>query len=239
MEVRPRYTALWEHQTKFIGEVLATALDDPEIDACWDYITVKLHAALKQPPHVLPTETEIRIMAAPLIKLLQERVPTLEHAWESNLGPWIIELMARMIQTAAPEIDITIPETNMKRLLPDNPVTISSDPSTGKVILRDVETATGRHFMQIQSYFQSLTAPGKPGRPKGSPKPSKSGRRSISPEAALRAYDMDSRRAHWSEIAKALWPAITPADLRKEKTRLKVRYYIERGDRLARNKSVE
>ena len=238
MEERPRETTLWKHQEEFFAEAMATALADPEIDGCWDYTMIKLHAMLKQPPHVWPTETEIRVVAAPLTKLLRERVPALEHAYESNLDLRIIGLMGQMIQTVASEIDITIPETNMKRLLPDNPIRIWHDSTTGDVTLDNVEAAMGphymRYFMQIESYLRSLAPPGEPGRPKGAPKPSKSGQRSISPEAALRAYDMDSRGAHWREIAKALWPTMTPADLRRDKTRLKVRYYIERGDRLAR-----
>jgi len=241
MEGRPRHTKFWRRQEDLLAEAIGTALDDPEIQTCWNEIASELYAVLRSgehsgtAPHVAQIETHA--MFAPLISLLRERFPVIEYAWGSDLGPLIHSLT---IKGLAPEIDVPIPE-KMAHFIPDpdNPIKIEFDPSTGEAMFRGVKTATVRHFIQSQSYFESLAPPGEPGRPKGSPKPSKSGRRSISPEAALRAYDMDSRGAHWREIAKALWPPMTPADLRSEKTRLKVRYYIERGDRLARKKPVE
>jgi hypothetical protein len=241
-----RPTALWREQGRLAAEGLQAAWADPEIRACWTAIAFEVHAALKPPveswgtaPHVSPIWEQIGVepeaVFSRLISLLQERVPALAHVWGPDLGMWVLGLTIGLI---APEIGAATPAT-IARFLPDNPVTASRDPSTGEAMLHGAETATTRHLMQIRSYFQSLLPPGKPGRPKGSPKPSKSGRRSVSPKAALRAYDMDSRGAHWREIAKALWPPMTPAELRSEKTRLKVRYYIERGDRLTRKKPVE
>ena len=246
MQSAARVTKLWEQQAKLLAAAVEAAWEDPEIRACWTAVALEVHAALTRPveswgtsPHVSPIATAIgvnpEVVFSRLISLLQERNPRLANACGPDLDCWILGLTIGLV---APEIGAATPAT-IQRFLPDNPLTMSRDPSTGEAVLHGAETATARHLLQIQSYFQSLVPPRKVGRPKGVPKPSKSGRRAISPEVALRAYDMDSRGAHWREIAKALWPRITPADVRNEKTRLKVRYYIERGDRLARKKSVE
>ncbi len=242
MEERPRETTLWKHQEEFFAEAMATALADPEIDGCWDYTMIKLHAMLKQPPHVWPTETEIRVVAAPLTKLLRERVPALEHAYESNLDLRIIGLMGQMIQTVASEIDITIPETNMKRLLPDNPIRIWHDSTTGDVTLDNVEAAMGphymRYFMQIESYLRSLAPPGEPGRPKGLPKPKKSGKRSLPPDLALQVHEAKLDGKTFSQIVRDVLRTTIPSDYRaRERLRAKVNRLNARGVRLKLKKS--
>jgi len=231
IEERPRETTFWDHQSDLVAEALGTALTDPEIDGCWDYIMIKLHAALKQPPHVLPSETEIRVMAAPLIRLLQERVPAFEHAWESNLGPFIIELMGRMIQSVAPEIDITIPKTNMKRLLPDNPIAVTAE---GEAIVPGKAFDDPRHTRwdrELRDYFRSLRPEGTRGRrrKRQMDEPSKTGTRSLNPVLAEQAFTMNQRGVHWKEIARACYPHLTPSEHRADRMRKHIDRLRERG----------
>ena len=244
MEERPRYTAPWDHQSDFLAEAMATAWADPEIDACWKAVALKLHAALRLPvksggtaPHVLPIETEMTEICeifVPLMRLLRERVPAFEHVYGSDLEPWIRGVT---IQFVTPEIDIHIPE-KWARFLPDNPVTISHDPSTGKVSLHDVESATGWHFMQIQSYLESLAPPGKPGRPKGLPKPKKSGKRPLPPDLALQVHEAKLDGRTFNQIVRDVLRTTIPSDHRaRERLRAKVNRLNARGARLKLKKS--
>ncbi len=107
---------------------------------------------------------------------------------------------------------------------------------TGWLIAEIPLEADKKHILEIKSVLLSLREGSRVGRPPGPPK-EKRGKRRVSPREADQAYEMDSRGSPWREIAKALWPSMSPADLRSDKTRLAVRYRIEAGDRRARKKS--
>ncbi|MCZ6530163.1 MAG: hypothetical protein O6949_07500 [Chloroflexi bacterium] len=241
----PRPTALYRKQERLLAEGLQAAWDDPEIQACWLAIAREVHVVLNRPveswgtaPHVSPIATEIGVdpcvVFSTLISLLQERVPALAHAWGPDLGFWILGLMFGIV---APEIGAVTPAT-VQRFLPDNPVTISRDPSTGKAMLHGAETATARHLMQIRSYFQSLAPPGKTGRPKGLPKPKKSGKGSLPPDLALRVHEAKLDGMTFRQIVRQVLHTTIPSDHRvRERLRAKVNRLNAQGARLKLKKS--
>ncbi len=172
MQSVARPTKFWGQQAKLLAAEVEAAWADLEIQACWTAVALEVHAALIHPveswgiaPHVSPIATETGVdpgvVFSQLISLLQERSPALAHVWGPDLGMWVLGLTIGLV---APEIGPATPAT-IARFLPDNPVTVSRDPSTGEAMLHSAETATTRHLMQIRSYFQSLLPPGKPGRP--------------------------------------------------------------------------
>lgn len=218
-----------------------------EIAACWTAVAIEVHAALKPPveswgtaAHVSPIRTEIGVepeaVFARLIGLLEERVPALPHACGPDMGAWVLGLTIGLV---APEVGAVTPAT-IARLLPDNPIQIiSRDPSTGEAIWRGLETARGRHSLQIRSYFQSLAPPGKPGRPKGLPKPKKSGKRLLPPDLALRVHEakVDGRMTS-NQIIRQILGQTIPSDHRaRERLRAKLYRLNILGARVKQKKS--
>ncbi len=171
--------------------------------------------------------TEIREIFVPLMSLLRERVPALEHAYGSDLEPWIRGVT---IQFVAPEIDIHIPE-KWAHFLPDSPAEVTAE---GKIILPfeayDDPRLT-RWKRELRDYVRSLQPEGTKGRPRKRQidEPSQTSSRSLDPELAERAFTMNQRDAHWKEIARACYPHLTPSELRADRMRKHIDRLRERG----------
>ncbi len=241
----PRPTALFRKQERLLAEAVQKAWDDPEIGACWLAVCREAHVVLNRPvetwdtaSHVSPIATEIgiepEVVFSRLINLIQERVPALAHAWGPDLGVWVLGLTIGLV---APEIGAVTPAT-IARFLPDNPIRLSHDATTGKAIYQGLENATARHLMQIHSYFRSLAPPGKSGRLKGLPKPKKSGKGSLPPDLALRVHEAKLDGMTFRQIVRQVLHTTIPSDHRvRERLRAKVNRLNAQGARLKLKKS--
>ena len=173
-----------------------------------------------------------------LYHILGDHPPVFVHQFTlAVLGAWAPDEMTKeALRQAARSATPTSAEIEH---FPSNPFTIKTDPITGEESLAGWKKATVQHFTEMKSYDRARKPARSVGRPKGLPKSKKSGKQSVSPEEALRAYSMNSDEVHWRDIAKALWPSMKPAALRSDATRLRIRYLIERGDRITRKKNRE
>ncbi len=59
--------------------------------------------------------------------------------------------------------------------------------------------------------------------------PSKTGRRSLNPELAERAFNMSQKGVHWKEIARACYSHLTPSELRANRMYKHIDRLRERG----------
>ncbi len=181
----------------------------------------------------------------PVADRLKKGMPDMAHAFAEHLPAWIRHMTYFQLSMTAPDAESKRAFLHQAALavplkfdrLPNNPLRIMSDPETGTLTtLENVNSASQKHFMQIESLKRILQPGRPPGRPKTSAreKPAPAGKRSLDPKLAARAYQMHSYKNHWTEIARACYPHAPPAERRSEKMRAHIGRLIARGQLDAR-----
>jgi hypothetical protein len=120
-----------------------------------------------------------------------------------------------------------------KRFLPDNPAEVfPTNILFPREIFDDPEAEKRVRIWnrQIRDYLRSL----RPKKPAGRPKKpagamTKHSRRTLDPELANRALTMEQRGAHWTEIARACYAHLLPAERRTDRMRKHIARLVERG----------
>jgi hypothetical protein len=94
--------------------------------------------------------------------------------------------------------------------LPGNPTAVIHQGADGSVVLDVPPTSSRSNKLGIDSYMAALRAAGRPGRPRGAPKPKGSGRRRIDLDKARAIRQMRQDGATLKEIALRHFPDIPP-----------------------------
>lgn len=238
-----RMTPFMEKETRLEAEASLEIIEDAEVRPHWQRYA---SAVIVRERLGLDTGEESATLRT-LLDRIKDRLPKLEHAFGEHLPVWLryftLVIMAQAAQDprdreACERAQVAAMPTQIERFLPDNPITITTDPATGKPILADVEGATPAHFMRIASYFRSLKPARPVGRPKGPAKPPESGKPPVNPELALRVYQCTLDGMKWQEIAPKVLHTPIPSDPKaRENLRGRIRYCAAVGARLYRKKS--
>lgn len=254
-----RMTAFMKKKNYEMAEVSQKILEDEEVRWHWRFFAYVLLKKLGLPHPVrevaqsaldrrgvqLPFaegEEEPALLWA-LIDSVKERLPDVyrtigEHPWAYHHFT-LADLAARAPDERTREAllqaaEAATPMSAQIEGLPHNPLIITEDPSTGD--LRATATASERsirkHWMEIASLEDArwpARPRGRPPKPPGDtpPEPSK---RTLDPELAERAYEMDQKGEHWRKIAQVCYPHRKPAELRTRKMEKHINRLIEKHD---------
>lgn len=232
-------TPFMEKEARLEAEASLEIIEDAEVRPHWQRYA---SAVIVRERLGLDTGEESATLRT-LLDRIKDRLPRLEHAFGEHLPVWLryftLVIMAEAAQDprdreACERAQVAAMPTQIEHFLPDNPLTITTDPATGKRMLADWEGATQTHFMQIRSYRRSLK-PGRPvGRPKGRGAPLARTSRALDPTLGERAYRMHQDGKSDMQIARAL----LPKTLAPQAARFRVRRLIDLGQRLSRQKTL-
>jgi hypothetical protein len=187
------------------------------------------------------------IFALELLDTIKARRPDVYHIIGERLGVLQGWTFMELVHTAPDQSArdalhqaaiAAMPPTIELEHLPDNPISVNTDLTTGAPYLTNVEEATIKHYMQIHAYQRSMQPGGPVGRPKGQAKAPKSGKPSVDPGLALRVYQAKLDGQNWQQVARRVLHEPIPTDPKaRERLRGRIRYLEAIGLRLYRKKS--
>lgn len=254
-----RMTAFMKGRNYSIAEVSQKILEDEEVRWPWLFFAYALlkklglpHPVREEAQGVLDrrggrfafTEGEEEpALLWDLIDTIKIRLPEVYHIFGEHPVHYhqftLADLAARASDERTREVllqaaEAATPMSAQIEGLPHNPITIREDPSSGDLHFTAAasERPTRRHFQEIASLVDARW----PARPRGRPpkppgdKPPKPSKRTLDPELAERAYEMDQKGEHWRKIAQICYPHRKPAELRTRKMEKHINRLIENHD---------
>lgn len=250
------------------GKALQVASEHPVLSGAWHILrcvmAAKATLVLGLPEH--PIEQPVRVAAAAKGKTIEEwgdesvlvrkiadwlkaKVPEICHAYtDDDLPAWVRCATYHQLAATAPDdgskrafIEEGAKAVPLKigRLLPDNPLRLDE---TFALYTPKQMASFG---LQVSELVRANSPRRAPGRPKGTPKPKKSGRASVDPALAVRACQAE-RAANkyqsppwWEKFARKEGIPIPQDENGREALRKKIESWAMKGRRIERKKVGE
>ena len=186
-------------------EVTGSLGDAAILRSRWPGRRAKTEAAARE--HFLPAVVAAAVAASPrLAQVYRER----------RLSEFLGALVAATSlfnlegdEAAALALLVELAPESIARL-PGGEISIIATGADGSLVLDVPATATRRDNLDVDSYRASFRPAGRPGRPRGAPKPKGSGRRRIDLDKARAIRRMRQAGATLKEIALKFFPDIPP-----------------------------